>query len=146
MKDWQTFRESRLGAFFRYPAHTPMGNIVQKNESSLGDAFRVHLLSPGSPEIYFEITNYPRLSARQAYERHCQDLQIRLDGVSITPLTACRWKARPASQYAFQWEQSTRTVLLIERKEGTLRILYDPRSSLNEQILSTLDWIEPARD
>lgn len=130
---------------FRYPAATPLGHVVQKNESSLGDAFRVHLLSPESPEIYFEVTNYRMLSARQVYERHCQDLQARLDGVSITPLTACRWRARPASQYAFQWDQLRRTVLLIERKEGTLRILYDPRSSLNEQILSTLDWSEPAR-
>jgi hypothetical protein len=102
MENWQAFRESRLGVLFRYPATTPMGHIVQKNESSLGDAFRVHLLSPGSPEIYFEITDYRALSARQVYDRHCQDLEMRLDGVSITPLTACRWRARPAFQYAFQ--------------------------------------------
>lgn len=146
MENWQAFRESRLGVLFRYPAITPAGHVVQKNESSLGDAYRVHLLSPDSPEIYFEITNYRGLSAQQAYERHGQDLRMRLDDVSITPLTACRWRGHSAFEYAFQWDQSRRTVLLIERKAGTLRILYDSRSSLNEQILATLDWMDPTRD
>ena len=137
MQDWQLFKDSRFSLQFRYPPKTPQGHFVNKTESQQDKAVRVHFVSRDSQELYFEVTKYQALHAQDEYRQHRQDLEKRLDEFNIKDLEQITWKSLPAYEYSFKWSQGARSVILVERNGETYRILYDPRSPLNVQILST---------
>jgi hypothetical protein len=68
-------------------------------------------------------------------------LSEQFDQLIITELIETTCASLPAFEYTFEWESGIRTVLLVERGKETYRILYDPRSLLNRQILSSVQWI-----
>jgi len=142
MQDWHLFKDSRFSLQFRYPPNTPQGYFVNKSESQQDDALRVHFVARDSQELYFEVTKYPAFLAQVEYQQHKADLEKRLDEFRITELKKITWKSLPAYEYSFEWSRGTRSVILFERNGATYRILYDPRSPLNNQVLSTLEWTD----
>ena len=111
--------------------------MIERQEA---EAIRVHFTSKNSHELYFELTKYIDLSPPIEYQHHKESLEKRFDPFSISDLKEIRWMAQPAYKYSFKWKQGARIVRLIETENATYRILYDPSSPLNAQILSTLQW------
>ena len=142
MQDWQLFKDSRFSLQFRYPPNTPQGYSVDKSESQQDDALRVHFISRDSQELYFEVTKYSALLARIEYQQHKAELEKRFSELVITESKEISWKSLPAYEYSFEWSKGTRSVILFERNGATYRILYDPRSPLNNQMLSTFEWTD----
>jgi hypothetical protein len=75
------------------------------------------------------------------YQRHKAYLEKRLalDGFAIIELTDQMLGMLPACQYSFRWDDKQRVAILIQENEVTYRIIYDPRSPINAQILSTIE-------
>ena len=48
----------------------------------------------------------------------------------------------PAYEYTFGWDQGERTVILVARGGAAYSILYNSRSPVNLQILSTVNWLK----
>lgn len=142
MQDWQLPKDSRFALQFRFPPTTSQGYPVDKTESQHDEGVRVHFFSRDSQELYFEVTRYYALRAQVEYEPHKVDLEKRLDEIRITDLEQITWKSLPAYEYSFVWNQGARSVLFVQRNGSTYRILYDPRSLLNIQVLSTLEWTD----
>lgn len=140
MQDWQHFSDSRFALGFQYPQITPQGYFVEKAESQEHDIVRIHFTSKDSREVYFEISKYQDLSAQMEYQRHKENLEKRPEGFVVTDLKEIRWMSQPAYEYSIKWSQAARVVMLIEADNTTYRILYDPKSPLNVQILLTLRW------
>lgn len=140
MQDWLHFTDLRFGLGFQYPEITHQGHFVEWTESEEKDFVRVHFRSKDSREVYFEITNYQDLSAQMEYQRHKENLEKRPEGFSVTDLKAIRWMSQPAYEYSIKWSQAARVAMLIEAENITYRILYDPYSPVNVQILLTLQW------
>ena len=46
-----------------------------------------------------------------------------------------------ACQYSFRWDSKQRAAILIHQDQTTYRIIYDPVSPINVQILSILELI-----
>jgi predicted kinase len=137
---WQLFDDSRFDLQFRYPRETSEGNRIEKKERQENEVIRVHLVSRDSQQLYLEVTKYQGLDPKQEYERHKEDLEKRFQELSITDIQAIDWKSLPGYQYSFEWPQGRRSVMVFDRNGSTYRILYDPRSPLNLQVLSTVEW------
>ena len=103
---------------------------------------QVHILAPESLDVYFEVSKYDQLTPFTEYRRHKEHLGARFDALEISEVREAQCVSLPAYEYSFAWEQSRRVVLLVERADALYRILYDPDSPVNLQILSTLEWAD----
>ena len=137
-EDWHLFADSRFELHLRYPTITPQGYAVEKTEYQREDAARVHWTSQDSDEVYFEVVKFLGLSPQGEYQRHEADLVQRFKGLMLSPLQSTSLDGLPAFTYTFAWPHRERTVVLVEMDGATYRILYNPRSSLNTQILETV--------
>jgi hypothetical protein len=140
MQNWKYFTDSRFALGFRYPQATPQGHIVEWAESQKDDVVRVHFTSKDSQELYFEVTKYFGLPAQVEYQQHKESLEERPEEFVVSGLKEIHWMSQPAYEYSIKWDNRARMVILLETDDATYRILYDPYSPLNIQILSTLQW------
>lgn len=142
MENWRLFADPRFELQFMYPATTPQGWRVEMAEGKQGGVLRVHLTSPGSQELYFEVTEYAGLSAVGEYRQHTQALAKQYSELEVTELRATSLAGLPAYAYLLHWPDRERKVILVEKGEVTYRILYDPQSALNEQLLSSVKFLD----
>ena len=140
MQNWQHFVYPGFALGFKYPQITPQGHLVEKVETQSEERIRVHFMSKESRELYFEITKYIGLPAQAEYQNHKEYLENRPEGHIVSDLREIRWMSQTAYEYSIKWRQGTRIVMLIETDNTTYRVLYDPDSPLNVQVLSTLQW------
>ncbi len=139
---WQQFAHPAFRLRFSYPTMTPQGRVVNRADDQRGDTVRVHLTARESQELYVEIIHFPKLSPYQEYVRHRAYLEQRFGVGAITDLTEASLGRWPAWAYAFHWDQGERSVLLLPVDGDTYRIIYDPRSPLNMQVLATVVIVE----
>jgi hypothetical protein len=142
MQNWQLFDDKRFALQFKYPSKTPQGSLIDRTEGQHDETIRVHFISRDSEELYFEVTKYHGLPPREEYRRHKEELKKRFTELSITDIQEINWKSLPAYEYSFDGPPGRRSVTMFEKNEVTYRILYDPRSPLNLQVLSTVEWID----
>jgi hypothetical protein len=142
MERWVLFSDPNFQLRFSYPAPTPQGHPVEKLEDRRDDAVRVHLSSEGSQELYFEVVRFRDLAPQAEYERHKVALGQRSDGVTITELSETRLNSLPAYTYSFKWPHRQRAAILIPKDQDTYRVIYDPLSPLNADILSSVALVE----
>jgi len=140
--DWRRFTRPGFAIEFSYPAVTPRGHTVERNEEAFRDHPRVHLSSPDSEELYLEVVRFHDLAPPDEYQHHRPYLEKRFGAHSVTPLTESALRGRSAWTYAFRGDEAERSleraVLLLEVAGDTYRVIYDPRSPLNAQVLATL--------
>lgn len=141
MENWQLFSDSQFALQFKYPILATDGEPVDRAEAQQDGMLRVHILSPKSREVYFEVSKYDLVTAESEYQRHKEYLPKQFHPLTVTELKETLCASFPAYEYTFVWDQGTRTVILVERGGATYRILYNPRFSVNLQILSTLEWL-----
>jgi hypothetical protein len=144
--DWQQFRQPGFKVEFSYPAVTPQGRAVERTEERIqdhrGDMERVHLTSRDSAELYVEVVRFRELTPQDEYLQHRPYLERRFGTDSVTALTETSVRERPAWAYAFRWDEGERSALLVQVAPDTYRIIYDPRSALNSQVVATLTVAE----
>ena len=121
-----------------YPPVTPQGHPAKREEVERAGAHGAHLTSPGSGELYVELVRFPGLTPDEEYARHKPYLEQRFGEDAVSVLTETRLDDRPAWGYGFRWEQGERAVLLLQLGDDTYRVIHDPRSPLNAQVLATL--------
>lgn len=123
---------------FSYPQTTPKRRPVTLKETHRDNVSRVHLTSPDSLELYFEVTSYTNLTAQEGYELLKRDVEERFMECEISDLQKTRLNGFPAFVFSFQWPFRQRKVYFVERESVTYRILYDPTLPLNEQVLASV--------
>jgi hypothetical protein len=151
-EDWQRFTHPRFRVEFRYPDVTPRGRPVKRIEEQVddhrGEMERVHISSPDRRELYFELARFGGITPKDEYANHKQYLEQRFGADSITALTETSLQDRPAWTYAFRWDgeegPKERAALLLQVGDDTYRVIYDPRSALNDQVIATLRIVERA--
>lgn len=123
---------------FHYPQTTPKRFPVTIKESHRDNISRVHLISPDSLELYFEVTSYTNLTAQEGYELLKNDVVERFMECEVSDLQKTRLNGFPAFVFSFQWPFRQRKVYFVEKESVTYRILFDPTLPLNEQILASV--------
>jgi hypothetical protein len=131
--DWQQAARPGFRVELSYPVVTPRGVTVERTE----DANRVHLRSPGG-ELYVELARFEGLAPEGEYARHRPYLEERFGEGAVTELIETSVGERPAWSYGFRWDDGERSVLLLKVGEDTYRVIHDPRSELNAEVVATL--------
>jgi hypothetical protein len=140
---WQRLELEGFALMLDYPAVTPQGVTVERADESVVDhpfagAFeRVHLTSD-SGEVYVEVARFPGRTPQAEYATHVPHLEHRFGADSVSELSETIAAERQAWAYGFQWEGGERSVLLFEVEGDTYRVIHDPRSGLNAEIVGTL--------
>jgi hypothetical protein len=139
MDDWRLYAHPALQLQWRYPAATPGGHPVELIEEQRDDYLRVHLLAPDD-EVYFEVRRFAEGDPQAHHARHRAGLEAQLagQGLTVSDLTPAPVAGRAGHAYQFQWGERERAARLLVVGGGLYRIIYNPRSALNDQILSTM--------
>ncbi|GAB4157796.1 MAG: hypothetical protein Fur0021_27040 [Candidatus Promineifilaceae bacterium] len=142
-KSWQIFQEADFALRFRYPAVTPQGRAVERRAYTQPDRQRIHFFSTEAEGVqhegvYFEITRYQDLLPQTEYAQHKAALTTHRPEVRFTPLTAGILNGITALHYTFILSDKQRAVVLLPLPDATYRLLYNPRSPLNLDILATV--------
>jgi len=124
------------------PRTTIAGDAVSLRAGEGQGVHILHVESPDLSEVYFEITTYPqrREHGLLAQEQRRFLAQNSSDGAATEPF-AVEALGRPALSFDFRgtlqgrWKE--RRFLFVDGA-WTYRIVYDPRSSTNAQILQSL--------
>jgi hypothetical protein len=140
--DWKRFARPGFLLEFGYPDPTPNGQAVERDEDPFRSYARVHLSSPDRSELYFEVVRFGARAPEDEYLEHRPHLEGRFGTDSVTALTETRLLGRPAWAYSFRWDEEgrpmERAVLMLQVAGETYRIIYDPRSPLNDRVIATL--------
>jgi hypothetical protein len=131
--------ESGFRVELDFPSVTPQGHAVERAavERPLGGR-GVHVTSPGSDELYIELVRFHDLSPQDEYLSHRPYLEQRFGPGAVTELTQTTLRGLPAWSYGFRWEDGERSVLLLQVDGDTYRVIHDPRSPLNSDVIATL--------
>ncbi len=143
MENWQIFSEPQYKIQLKYPNPTPQGFTVEKIGSQRNDTRRVHFSSKGSSELYFEVVKLLNLEPDEEYQLHKSFLLQNFEKLTITELQRTLVGTYSALTYAFTWPQKERKVILLQNGGATYRILYDPCSELNHQVVATIELLDP---
>jgi hypothetical protein len=129
--DWARF--TGLGVEFRYPPHA-----ARRDEQ----AELVHVYSADRQELYFEVARFRGLTPQLEYGRHKPYLEQRFGPGSVSELTETSHAGNPAWTYSFGWDDEgrrmERAAVLLQLGADTCRIIRDPRSALNDEVLASL--------
>jgi hypothetical protein len=140
---WQRFTRPGFRVEFGYPAVTPQGHAAERVEEQAvdhrGDIERVHISSREGGELYVEVVRFRDLAPQDEYLKHRAYLERRFGADAVTELTETSLVGRPAWAYGFRWDEGERAVVSLQVGSDTYRLLYDPRSELNDQVLATVE-------
>jgi hypothetical protein len=144
--DWERFARPGFGLDFSYPAVTPHGQAVDRTEEHVvdhrGDMQRIHLSSPDRSELYVEVARFRGIAPEEEYLNHSPYLKERFGADAVTELTGTTVLGREAWTYAFRWDEDgrpmERSALLLHVAGDTYRVIYDPRSKLNDEVIATI--------
>lgn len=126
------------------PDATPTGQTVAILRDKRNDSTLMHAESPDQSELYFEVLSYrdqrnhaTAITTQQAFlTEHAKDLQI---GAT----TATTLKGLDATTFDFEgWLQGrwkVRRFLFVDAGGCTHRIVFDPTSRLNHDLLAALE-------
>lgn len=136
---WHRYAHPALRLQWRYPTTTPGGQPVELVEEQREDVVRVHLRAPDD-EVYFEVRRYAAGDPRAHYAHHRAGLEVQLagQGLAVSALAPATVAGQAGYAYAFGWGRRERSARLVAVGDGLYRIVYNPRSAVNEQILNTL--------
>jgi hypothetical protein len=116
------------GLSLSHPVTTPSGRSV------IADDIRVHLVAEGG-ELYFEVSRRQGHTS-DAYRREREHLID--EGAEVSELVPAELNGWPAQEFTAAFPHKTRTFLLCERPPWLYRLVYDPKSALNLEVLSTI--------
>lgn len=135
------FSNDRLPITLEYPDPTPLGFRVVANEIVGDGSYRVHLISDGSDEIYFEIGQYSRLSLAEAMEAFKTDVSERIENLSFGEVIETSIGSQTASRLTLRWPDKEREIYFLEKDGMIYRIICNPRAPINRQILQSVRFL-----
>ncbi len=139
MKQWHRFSDPDFGVTFSFPDSSPAGYEIKRKLWKTGEMNRIHLSSPESSELYFELTCYLKeLDPERGRKMLVDENRQRFQNFNATPLEESSAAPVPAQSFTFSWREAARHVLFFDFNKLTYRIIFDPQSQLNHQILSTV--------
>jgi hypothetical protein len=140
MEDWITFSSQELSIGLRYPNPTPQGHRVNIHERTGISSYRVHFVSDGSDEVYFEIGRYLHLPTSQAMAEFQQDVLERIDQVEIGEVIELSMGNLLGYQFSIRWPGKERIIQFVEIEPVLYRIIHDPASPINKKILESVEF------
>jgi hypothetical protein len=86
-----------------YPDPTPGGAPVIVHALRGEWGFRLHLISEGSSEVYFEVGRYEQLPRQTAIEQFIRDVSGRIEGLHHSQVVEIEWQGLMADRFSIDW-------------------------------------------
>lgn len=134
------FVSEEIAVQLNYPNPTPAGNPVIIHHPPSNTSTRAHLISANSEEVYFEVSRYNSHSLQDALTRFQEELLANNPDVILNPTHQTEVKGHPSHQFTAIWPTKGRLITFIQHPHALYRIIYNPRSPLNKQILASLTF------
>ena len=137
---WVVCDDADLGVRFEYPETTVHGKTVTFSQRPMGIGARVQVLSKDRRDVYFEVARFPSQTAAEGYKR----FNVRIErwfaarGLAREPLVPMVLAGRAAQSFRFTWPGFERQACFTEQSEPGYRVIFDPRSRTNWEILAAL--------
>jgi hypothetical protein len=142
VSSWERLSRPGFAVELRYPAVTPEGQSVERIEERAddhrGDLERVHVMSPDHHELYVELVRFRNCTPQAEYDNHSAALKRQFGEEAVSELGTTTVVGLPARTYSLTSPDHERIVLLLHVGADTYRVIYNPRSALNSQVLETL--------
>ena len=139
MIKWQQFSDPDIKINFSYPDPSPGGFNIKRQFKKTALLKRIHLSSPESGELYFELSCYPDgLDPKLGRQQLVDENRQRFEGFKATALVESAAASVPAQKFAFSWREASRHVFFFDIDSVAYRIIFNPESELNHQVFSTV--------
>jgi hypothetical protein len=132
--DWLRFSTPGLGLSFRYPGAAADGEPVEM------DDFRAHFRTMDSAQVYFEVSRHTGVSAGELYRRETAAIRRANPDVRVSDAVSVSFAGCDAQQFTVTFPDKERIFTLIEREGRVYRVIYDPRSPVNHEIIGTVTF------
>ena len=106
------------------------------SEGGYDYGLRMHFAS-AERELYVEIVRFELLPHEEEHARHKAFLEGRSDEHAVSKLEPATLAGRPADTYAFSFPEGRRIALLLSTAAWTYRVIYNPESPLNDEVIAT---------
>jgi len=143
MADSTVITDTEHNYSLRIPTTTPSGQPIEIVKDQRTGAHRIHAQSPDAAELYFEIVSASGLiNHEEAVAQQKAFLSSQSFDAAITATKQSVVRSFAASEFGFEgtlggrWK--VRRFIFLDSALRTYRIIYDPRSTVNEQILDSL--------
>jgi hypothetical protein len=123
------------GLRLRFPNAAADGERVEM------DDFRAHFRTMNSAQVYFEVSRHTGVSAHDLYQREISAIRRANPDVRISDPVSVSFAGRDAQQFSVTFPDKERVFTLIEQKERVYRVIYDPRSPVNHEIIGTVEFV-----
>lgn len=133
---WDEDRQFR----FEFPDPPPSGQSVVIDRVEHEGTHRVHVYTPDRFELYFEVIAYPDFRDHaQLYQQQKEGLVAGFEDANVGSLQRANFGSFEAHDFVFSGGTITRRFLFVDSPQRSYRIVYNPLSPLNEEILATLE-------
>jgi hypothetical protein len=124
----------------RIPGRTPTGAGVHVDERAGEMSRRFHYTSVGSDEVYFEIGRYPDRTPAEVMDLFIEDVTDRIEGIVVGEPEPAVVAGYAAVRLRIGWPGKQRLVHFLSVDGNAYRVILDPASPLNFEILATLEF------
>lgn len=80
------------------------------------------------------------MPVEQAMDEFLRDVSTRIKNLEISDVEELRYAACPAHRFSIHWPGKERVILFIEREDALYRLIQDPASPLNKEILQSVEF------
>jgi len=132
--NWLSFSAPGLGLSLHYPGAAADGELVEM------DDFRAHFRTMNSPQVYFEVSRHTGVSSTELYRRETAAIRRASPDARVSDAASVSFAGCDAQQFTVTFPDKERVFTLIERDGRVYRVIYDPRSPVNGDIISTITF------
>ena len=142
--DWLTHSDEEHHFSFRFPEFSSAGQAVTVEKAQKDGTHRIHVFTEADmQEVYFEVRSYAsKLDHDVDIEQMNTSLVERSPEGEISPPAPLTFQSLKGTEFRFagqlQGFYKVRRFMYVDTKDRTYRIIYDPRSETNAQILNSL--------
>lgn len=143
MLDSTVVTDSEHNYLMQIPNTIPTGQSVEILKIQHEGIHGIHAHSPDESEVYFELMSYPQLlNHEEAVAGQRASLSSRSSDATMTAAKQSKVHTFGATEFHFegalQGRWKVRRFIFLDSAIRTYKVIYDPRSAVNEYILDSL--------
>jgi hypothetical protein len=125
---------------FQIPEVTAQAQTTEITRETHKGMIRVHAHTPDLYELYFEVVSYPgKLDHRALIEKHKPFFEMKFTIVSFSEVNTGPFKKLQTTEFTFESGEKTRRIIYIEDANRSYRVIFNPLSNLNLDVLNSLE-------
>ena len=125
---------------FQIPEVTSQVQTTEITRDTHEGMVRVHAHTPDLFELYFEVVSYPeRLDHQALIEKQKPFIEKKFMNVSFSKVSTGNFRKLTTAEFTFESEEKTRKFIYIEEPNRSYRVIFNPLSNLNLDVLNSLE-------